>query len=118
MPVYADRVKETTAVVGTGDATLLGAASGFRSFATAFSGASPLVVGYAIVGGAEWEVGKGVFNGTDTITRDVVRSSSNSNSLVPFSAGTKDIFVTPSSESIDNCNVGLQLAQSNGWALP
>jgi hypothetical protein len=119
MPAYADRVKETTTTTGTGTLTLAGAVSQFQSFATAFP-TQPIVVGYAIVGqtGTEWEVGKGTFSGTTSLTRDVVRSSSNANALVNFSAGTKDVFVTPAAETIDNANVGLALAQSLGWALP
>src|SRR5437762_754353 len=99
MPSVADRVKETTTSTGTGAITLAGAVSQFQSFATAFGSAS-LLVGYAIVGqsGTEWEVGKGTFNGTTGLTRDNVRSSSNSNGLVNFSAGTKDVFVTVSAE--------------------
>lgn len=118
MPSYADRVKETTTTVGTGSIALAGAASGFQSFATAFGSVAPIVVGYAIVGGTEWEVGKGTFNGTSTLTRDTIRSSSNGGSVVTFSAGTKDVFVTPSAENLDNINTGIQLAQVNGWALP
>lgn len=119
MPALADRVKETTTTTGTGAITLLGAVSQFQSFATAF-GSSSTVVGYAIVGqsGTEWEVGRGTFNGTTGLTRDTVRSSSNSNGLVSFSAGTKDVFVTVSAELADNANVGLLLAQVSGWALP
>jgi len=44
--VVKDRVKETTAVTGTGTATLLGAASGFQSFAAIGNGNTTY---YAIV---------------------------------------------------------------------
>lgn len=119
MPSYADRVKETTTTEGSGSISLAGAVSGFRSFSSAFAGVSPIVVGYAIVGsGGEWEVGKGIFDGTSTLTRDFIRSSSNGGTIVSFSPGSKEVFVTPSAEALDNINVGLQLAQSNGWALP
>jgi len=119
MPATADRCKETTTTTGTGTLTLAGAVSQFQSFATAF-GSGSIVVQYAIVGqtGTEWEVGKGTFNGTTSLTRDTVRSSSNSNGLVNFSAGTKDVFATVTAEHIDNANIGAQLAQMSGWAMP
>jgi hypothetical protein len=95
MPAFADRCKETTATTGTGTLTLAGAVSQFQGFQTAF-GAGPLVVQYAIVGqgSTEWETGEGTFTSPSTLTRDLVRSSSNANALVNFSAGTKDVFCT------------------------
>lgn len=119
MPRLADRVKETTASTGTGALVLAGAVSQFQSFATAL-GASPVIVAYAIVGqtGTEWEVGKGTFNGTTGLTRDLVRASSNSGALVNLSVGTKDVFLTANAELLANANVGLIIAQANGWALP
>lgn len=118
MPYIADRVKDTTTSTGTGAITLANTApDGFRTFATAFGSASCLV-GYCIAAGTEWEVGKGVFNGTTGLTRETVRSSSNANALVNFSAGTKDVFCTASAEHIDNGNLGLIYAQTRGMALP
>lgn len=118
MPATGDRVKETTTTTGTGAITLAGAVSQFQAFQTAF--AVGAVVMYAIVGqtGTEWEVGKGTLVTTTTLSRDVVRSSSNSNALVNFSAGTKDVFATVTSEQIDNANTGTILAQINGFAMP
>lgn len=119
MPQTCDRVKETSTTTGTGNITLAGAVAQFQAFATAFP-SSPIVIMYAIVGqtGTEWEVGKGTFTGPSTLARDVVRASSNANALVNFSAGTKDVFATVTAEHLDNANIGLQLAQANGWALP
>jgi hypothetical protein len=43
---------------------------------------------------SEWEVGIGTYTSSGTtLSRDTVLSSSNSGSLVDFSAGTKDVFV-------------------------
>ena len=98
---FADRVKETTTTTGTGNLTLAGAASQYRSFNTAF-GIGPEFY-YAIVGqtGTEWEVGEGYLTGSTTFVRDTVYSSSNSNAAVNFSAGTKDVFCTiPAAESV------------------
>jgi hypothetical protein len=96
--VLADRVKETTTTTGTGTVTLLGASTGFQSFAAVGDANTTY---YAIVAqtGTEWEVGIGTYatSGT-TLARTVVLSSSNSGSAVNFSAGTKDVFVTYPSE--------------------
>lgn len=119
MPRTEDRVKETTTTTGTGALTLAGAVSQFQSFATAF-GASPVLVQYAIVGqtGTEWEVGDGTFNGTTGLTRDRVRQSSNSNALVSFSAGTKDVFATYQGTHARHSTQGMVDALARGLAMP
>lgn len=116
MPYIADRVQETTATTGTGAVTLAGAVTGYRTFASGF-GATPQVVVYLIVSGTAWEVGKGTFNGTTGLTRDTIRSSSNSNNLISLT-GTSNVFCTASAELIDNANIGLQVAQFTGMAMP
>lgn len=110
MTHFADRVKDTTTTTGTGAITLAGTPpTGYVTFATGFNSASAIQVAYVIDDGAgNWEVGKGTFNGTTGLTRDLVRSSSNSNALVNFGAGTKTVFCSPSSEHIDNANLGQQ----------
>jgi len=117
-----DRVKETTAVVGTGTATLLGAALGFQSFAVVGNGNTTY---YCIAdqGGANWEVGLGTYtlSGT-TLARTTVLSSSNAGALVSFPAGTKDVFVTyPSERSVHQDQTLTayvpQVAASNGLVL-
>jgi acetyltransferase-like isoleucine patch superfamily enzyme len=99
--VLADRVKETTTVTGTGAATLLGAVTGYQSFAAIGNTNTTF---YTIAGqtGSEWEVGIGTYSTTGpTLTRTTVLSSSNAGSVVTFSAGTKDVFCTyPSSKSV------------------
>lgn len=117
MPYIADRVMETTTTTGTGALTLAGAKTGYRSFASAF-GSAPLVVGYAISDGTNWEVGYGTFNGTTGLTRDTIRSSSNSGNAVNFSAGSKDVWCDASAELLDNANHGNVLARGLGWAMP
>jgi len=96
--ILADRVKETTTVTSTGTATLLGAATGYQSFSVIGNGNTTY---YSIVGTNEWEVGIGTYTSSGTtLSRTTVLSSSNSGSLVNFSAGTKDVFVTyPASAS-------------------
>jgi hypothetical protein len=89
MPLLADRVRETSATTGTGTLTLAGAVAGYQGFNAAFANAD--TVYYVIHYATEWEVGIGTV-GTGTLSRDSVLSSSNADALVPFSAGTKDVF--------------------------
>jgi hypothetical protein len=100
--VLRDRVKETATTTGTGAITLTGAYDGYRTFASCVPTGS--VVYYCIHNTAtefasEWEVGYGTYtlSGT-TLSRTSVYSSSNSGSLVNFSAGTKEVFITQPAE--------------------
>ena len=93
-----DRVKETTTVAGTGTATLLGATTGFQSFAVV-GNANTTYYCIADQGGANWEVGIGTYTASGTtLARTTVLSSSNAGALVVFTAGIKDVFVTYPSE--------------------
>ena len=116
MPYIADRVQETTTSTGTGPVTLAGAVSGYQSFAAGF-GAGSRTVGYLIVSGVNWEVGKGTFNGTTGLTRDTIRDSSNGDALITLS-GTSNVFCTASAELLDNANIGMLVATAGGMALP
>jgi hypothetical protein len=87
--MLANRVSETSTTTGTGAFNLNGAQQGFRTFLSAFGSGSKCV--YIIENGSEWEVGYGTISGS-TLTRDTVVTSSNSNQLVNFSAGTKRVF--------------------------
>ena len=106
--VVKDRVKETTTTTGTGTITLAGAESGFQAFSVIGDGNSTY---YAIVGDTEFEVGIGTYTSSGTtLARDSVNSSSNSGSLVNFSAGTKDVFVTLPAEQSNRFAVAMALA--------
>lgn len=92
--VLADRVQETTTTTGTGTITLAGASTGFQSFAAVGNGNSTFYT-IADASGSSWEVGIGTYTSSGTtLSRDTVLSSSNAGSLVNFSAGTKNVFVT------------------------
>jgi hypothetical protein len=98
--VINDRVKETTTTTGTGTLTLDGAATGFETFSGALGNTNTTY--YAIVSqnSGDFEVGIGTV-GAGTLSRDTVISSSNSDALVIFGVGTKDVFVTlPASKTI------------------
>ena len=101
--VIDDRVKETSTTTGTGTLNLSGAVSGFQTFVAGVGDGNTTY--YAIVNRdeSEWETGVGTVTdaSTDTLARTTVIASSNSDSAVDFSAGTKDVFTTlPASKAV------------------
>jgi len=119
--VLADRVKETTTTTGTGTVTLLGASTGYQSF-SAIGNANTTYYTIAGQSGSEWEVGIGTYTSSGTtLSRDTVLASSNGGSLVVFSAGTKDVFVTQPAEattvSSNNPGTSGYVLTSNGTGV-
>jgi len=120
--VVRDRVNETSTTTGTGTFTLAGAVTGFQSFSAIGNGNTTY---YAIVlqGGSEWEVGLGTYTSSGTtLSRTTVLSSSNSGSLVNFSAGTKNVFCNyPAGKAVygDETDTAYeaQFAASNGLMM-
>ncbi len=110
--VVKDRVRETSTTTGTGTITLNGAVSNFQSF-TAIGDGNTTFYTITLDSAGEWEVGIGTYTASGTtLSRDIVLESSNSGSLVPFSAGTKTVFCTyPAEKSVyydasDNVGIG------------
>ena len=97
--VVNDRVKETSTTTGTGTFTLAGAVLGFETFSSAIGNTNTTYYSIANENG-EFEVGLGTV-GAGTLARTTILSSSNSDSAVNFSAGTKDVFCTlPASKAV------------------
>lgn len=99
--VVFDRVQETTTTSGTGSITLLGAVSGFQSFAVVGNGNTTY---YTITDGAAWEVGIGTYSTSGpTLARTTVLSNSNGNTTpITLSGGLTQVFVTyPSEKSVN-----------------
>jgi hypothetical protein len=99
--VINDRVKETTSTTGTGTLDLNGAPIGFESFVSGIGTGNSTF--YCIAGGSQFEVGIGTVTDAtpDTLSRTTVLSSSNADTIVNFSAGTKDVFCTlPASRAL------------------
>jgi|TARA_X000001388_G_scaffold5004_1_gene3386 hypothetical protein len=94
--VINDRVKQTTTTTGTGTIDLTGTETGFETFVAGIG--DGVQTYYAIVhdGTSDFEVGTGTVTdaGTDTLSRQSVISSSNSDALVNFGAGSKTVFCT------------------------
>jgi len=95
--VINDRVKETTTTTGTGTVNLAGASTGFQTFVGGIGTTNTTY--YCITmqsGSTEYEIGIGTVTDAtpDTLSRDTVIESTNSDNKVDFSAGTKDVFCT------------------------
>jgi len=106
--VINDRVKETTTTTGTGTFTLAGAVTGLETFGTGVGNSNTTYYAVTLPGSTEFEVGLGTLSSdSSTIARTTIISSSNSDSAVNFSAGTKTIFCTiPASKSVLLSDVG------------
>jgi hypothetical protein len=93
--VLNNRVRELTSTTGTGAVTLGGAVGGFQTFAAGIGNSNTTYYAISINSESEWEVGLGTLNGdSSTLTRTTVLESSNSDSAVDFSAGSKEVFCT------------------------
>lgn len=84
-------VRETTTTIGVGSVTLSGARSPGRTFASVMANGD--TCDYSIVHSTlnEFETGVGTFGTGGVLARTTVIESSNSNSAVNFSAGTKNV---------------------------
>ena len=97
--IIADRVKETSTTTGTGTYTLAGAVTGFETFGSIGDGNTTY---YGCTDGAgNFEVGVGTYasSGT-TLARTSILQSSNSDSAVNWSAGTKTLFCTMPAQKV------------------
>ena len=89
--ILSERIKESSHSTGTGNFALDGAAAGFSAFGDYYSYNDAIY--YAITDGTNYEVGSGQYISGDAITR-VPSKSTNSDNLVDFTVGLKEIYVT------------------------
>lgn len=119
--VINDRVKEQSTSTGTGTINLDGAVTGFEGFVSGIGTGNTTYYTIFNQGTTEWEVGIGTVTDAtpDTLSRDTILSSSNSDAAVNFTAGTKDVFCTlPSSKAVYLDSTGTPVgAASAGFAL-
>ena len=94
--VLNDRVKETSTSTGTGTINLAGAETGFETFVSGVGTTNNTLYCISHDGTNEFEVGIGTVTDAspDTLSRDTIISSSNSDNAVAFTAGTKTVFCT------------------------
>ena len=118
--VINDRVKETSTTTGTGAVALGGAVTGFETFAAGIGNSNTTYYAIFNQGTTQWEVGYGTLDGSSAnLTRTTPISSSNSDSAVDFSAGTKDVFCTmPASKTVYLDSTGNTInAAGQGFAI-
>ena len=118
--VINDRVKVTSTTTGTGAMALGSAVTGFETFAQGIGNNNTTYYCIFNQGTSEFEVGLGTLDGTSAnLTRTTIISSSNSDSAVSFTSGTKDVFCTlPASKSVFLDATGTPVgAASAGFAL-
>lgn len=114
MTTLYDRVQETTTTTGTGELTLDGAVPGYRSFASVLNNGA--TTPYVIVGGTEWECGRGTMIGATTLERSHSTSSSSGGDLVNFSPGTKQVFIAATGDVFAEFGGGGGGSQLGTWA--
>ena len=115
----ADRVLEQTQTSGTGNITLSGVVTGYRTFGSMVP-ANGDIFPYVIAGGSEWEVGIGTRLSATTFSRSPT-ASSNAGALVNFSAGTKETWIDWTHHHVSMLraanmiiNPAMEISQENG----
>lgn len=116
-----NRCEETTAVVGTGSATLLGAVTGRRTISSDLADGSAFYYMIETTDGTAFEAGVGTLT-AGVVSRDTVEFSSNGGAKVVFAAGTKYIYGTLTRQAmIDYVNAAAvnnnRIIVSSGGAL-
>ena len=89
--VIRDRILVTSTTTGTGTFTLGAAVAGYQDFTSIGNGNTTY---YTITDGTDFEVGIGTYTSSGTtLARTQVLESSNSDALVNWAAGSKNVFV-------------------------
>ena len=113
--VLKDRVKETTTTTGTGTYTLAGAVTGFEAFSSVGDGNTTY---YACTDGTDFEVGVCTYTSSGTtLARTTILQSSNSDSAVSWSSGTKTIICAQPAEKAVFLDASGNIIAANGSAL-
>jgi len=107
--IVKDRVKETTATIGTGAYQLDGAPTGFQAFSAIGAGNT---CPYLATDNVNWEIGIGTYSTSpNQLARTEILASSNGGSAVNWGSGTKEVICTLSAE------LAALLGQSGGPAV-
>jgi hypothetical protein len=97
--IIADRVKQQSTSQGTGNIALGGSVTGFQTFSAVCTNGDNFHYAIVHLTNGSWETGLGTWYTGNVVTRSVLTSSS-SNALVDFAAGSKEIFITPVANNI------------------
>lgn len=98
--IVADRVKQKTTTAGSGTFSLGASVTGFQTFASVCSNGDTFHYAVVHLTDGTWETGIGTYGSAGgTVSRSVL-TSSNSNALVTFATGDKEIFITPVSSNL------------------
>ena len=113
--VIKDRIKETTTTTGTGTYTLAGAFTGFEAFSQIGDGNTTF---YACTDVTDFEIGVGTYTASGTtLARTTILQSSNSDSAVNWTSGTRTIFCTLPAEKMSFLDASGNLVAANASAL-
>ena len=117
---FHDRALSTSTSTGTGNMSALAAAATYSTLAASFSLFEMFTYVIASQTLTEWEIGMGYLSDASTLVRTgVVYASTNSNGLVNFSAGTKDVFNSVTAKHMQRvASKGKSIAFSAGLAMP
>jgi hypothetical protein len=122
--VLNDRVKVNSTATGTSQTTFAidnTPVTGFETFNTGIGVGNTTYYCIFNQGTSEFEVGLGTLSSTTNLQRTTIISSSNSDSVVDFQSGTKDVFCTlPASKAVfedASNNVSLQADLTVGALL-
>jgi hypothetical protein len=112
-----DGAYETTTTTGTGNITLAGAVTNYQTINAVIG--TNVYFTYAIRGtGTEWETGVGYLSNSTTLVRErPIEGSAGDETLVNFSAGTKNVFITATGFGLRAFPIGSMLAQINGFVV-
>ena len=120
--ILNDRVKVLSTATGNSQSTFAinnGAVTGFETFASGIGVGNTTYYCIFNQGTNEFEIGLGTLSSTTNLQRTTIISSSNSDAVVDFNSGTKDVFCTmPASKSVYLDATGTPVgAASAGFAL-
>jgi hypothetical protein len=111
--VVANRVKETALITGTGSATCLGAVSGYLPFSSKMSIGDTCPYITFNSSQSQWETGIGTYSASGTISRTIVKTSSNNNNKVVFNGDVVNILIGQSVENVPYYNPITQTLSAN-----
>ena len=102
--VLNDRVKVLSTATGNSQSTFAinnSVLTGFETFATGIGVGNTTYYCIFNQGTNEFEIGLGTLSSTTNLQRTTIISSSNSDNVVDFQSGTKDVFCTlPASKAV------------------